>query len=157
MTPAAALRSGITQYAVFRGRASRSEYWWFSLACAILGGGAFAWDRIAGTTVIGLVVIMPLVIPSLAVTVRRLHDSGHSGWWTLISIAPFGQLVLIALACLRSDRTDNAYGPPSASVRTSKASRPVQRPVSRRVNSMNRRLPTKPGPRVTRYADSTEV
>jgi uncharacterized membrane protein YhaH (DUF805 family) len=156
MTPGAAIRNGMTRYAVFRGRASRSEYWWFTLAATILASGALFWDRMLGTTVVGALIILPLVIPILAVTVRRLHDTGRSGWWTLIGIVPLGQSAVIALTCLRSDPTDNAYGslPPTRRARKN-TSRPNRRPVKGPINSMNRRPPTKPRPRLKSHADSS--
>jgi uncharacterized membrane protein YhaH (DUF805 family) len=54
---------------------------------------------------------LALIIPSLAVTVRRLHDAGHSGWWWLITFIPFGGIVLLIFALQDSQPGDNQWGP----------------------------------------------
>jgi uncharacterized membrane protein YhaH (DUF805 family) len=86
------------KYATFSGRASRSEYWWFSLAYFLVLIGTMILDNIFGTTydsqspdgwITGLFSIA-IVSPSLAVWIRRLHDRGHSGWWTLIAFTIIG-------------------------------------------------------------------
>ena len=119
MTPWGALQNQITHYAVFRGRASRSEYWWFTFDFFLLAGGAFAWDQTIGTTLVGVLVVLPLVVPSFAVTSRRLHDTGRTGLWAFLQLAPFGVFAVLAMACQRGDRNDNAYGPPP--LRTARA------------------------------------
>jgi uncharacterized membrane protein YhaH (DUF805 family) len=58
-----------------------------------------------------LVVALGLFLPSLAVTVRRLHDTGRSGWWYLISLVPFGGIVLLVFCCLDSTSGPNQFGP----------------------------------------------
>jgi Protein of unknown function (DUF805) len=68
MTSTAAIRNVMIHYAVFRGRASRSEYWWFNLAYSIFGIGALALDHVFRTTLVGLLILL-LVVPNLAVTV----------------------------------------------------------------------------------------
>lgn len=80
----------LSKYATFTGRASRPEFWWFflfqiliSLAASMLG------DAVAGLVSLGL------LLPSLAVGTRRLHDIGKSGWWQLIMLTVIGLLVLI--------------------------------------------------------------
>jgi uncharacterized membrane protein YhaH (DUF805 family) len=113
-----AVRSVLTQYATFSGRARRSEYWWFALASflasivtsiidAVIGS-----DLGAGTGVISLLLSLALIIPSLAVGVRRLHDTGRSGWWLLIALVPLvGFIVLIVFFCQDSQPGPNQYGP----------------------------------------------
>lgn len=110
------------KYADFSGRASRSEYWWFVLfnilgsfalmvvsgAIGYIFGGISAVFSAIGTFIYSLAVI----IPSIAVMVRRLHDTGRSGWWFFIFFAPFvGYIVLLVLMCLESD-DENEYGLP---------------------------------------------
>lgn len=115
-------------YANFRGRASRSEYWLYSLfvfiistllfflesACLISGlGGDSSGLAIVGTLVYVVSALLPLVllIPNLAVTVRRLHDTNHSGWWFFIIFFPFvGAIWLLVLLCTGSDAGKNDYG-----------------------------------------------
>ena len=116
-----------TRYAQFSGRAGRREFWLFMLVHYIIGavlsavdfmvffGGSI--DRILDeafplfpiTTIYGLLVL----IPGLALSVRRLHDIGRSGWWLLIYFVPIiGFVVLLVFAIRQSDDGDNAYGPP---------------------------------------------
>ncbi|MFI7586399.1 DUF805 domain-containing protein [Spongisporangium articulatum] len=122
-----AVRSVLSQYATFSGRARRSEFWWFGLfyllvtwglfiVAALLGAGAMALDDTLGTAVlvvaliVAIVVMIGLIVPSLAVQVRRLHDTGRSGWWLLLSFVPFGGIVVFVFTLLDS-QPDNQYGP----------------------------------------------
>ena len=84
-----AVRSVLTQYATFTGRASRAEYWWFFLFTVLLNAVTGIPDLVLGRVVqdlngftpFGTVVWLALLVPTLAVSVRRLHDSDLSGWW----------------------------------------------------------------------------
>src|SRR5688572_1621716 len=80
----------LRKYAVFNGRARRSEFWWFALLTGILGLLLDAVDSATGSEVglIGGIYNLALVIPSLSVTVRRLHDINRSGWWLMIFVIP---------------------------------------------------------------------
>ncbi len=95
MTFPDAVRSVLSQYAGFRGRAPRSEYWWWYLVTVLVNIVASGIDRVTdaaiGFSFVSVVVTLGLLIPSLAVSVRRLHDSGLSGWWLL---APFSAALL---------------------------------------------------------------
>lgn len=78
------------KYADFKGRASRSEYWWFLLFSFLVGIGCQALDYFLfgdSNGLIRLVASLALLIPSLAVTIRRMHDYGLRGWWLLGSVA----------------------------------------------------------------------
>jgi uncharacterized membrane protein YhaH (DUF805 family) len=108
------------KYAVFTGRARRSEYWFFVLfSCLIviaLGAAGLYVAKLTGgppTLAEYLVDFFSLLIfiPSLAVSVRRLHDIGMNGWWVLLNFVPLGGLVLIVLFCQDSQSGDNSYGP----------------------------------------------
>ena len=113
-----AVRSCLQQrYTDFSGRSRRSEYWFFQLFAAlaylvwlvglvVLGVSALRliWS------LIGVVVFVGLIVPAIAVFVRRLHDTGRSGWWWLLGLAPFGGIVLLVFTCLDSV-PDNQYGP----------------------------------------------
>jgi len=120
------------KYADFSGRASRSEFWWFSLFTTIIlavilviGRAVEFVPSLAGVVplIFGfliLVVAIGLIVPGLAVSVRRLHDTGKSGWLILIGIIPIvsivGSWVLLVFYVLPSDAKANAYGePPLAS------------------------------------------
>jgi uncharacterized membrane protein YhaH (DUF805 family) len=105
------------RYADFNGRARRSEYWFFQLFAAVaylawlVGFVVFAADLLRLLwALVGLVVLVGLIVPGLAVFVRRMHDTGRSGWWWLLGFVPFGGLVLLVFTCLDST-PDNQYGP----------------------------------------------
>jgi uncharacterized membrane protein YhaH (DUF805 family) len=109
-----AIRSGLNQYVGFSGRARRSEFWYWTLFQIILGVIASLLDRAVFdrySWVISAIVGLGLLLPSLAVAVRRLHDSGRPGWWLLIGLIPvIGTIVLIVFYLLDS-QGDNKYGP----------------------------------------------
>lgn len=109
----------LKKYAEFQGRAQRKEYWMFTLfnflamvllgiVGALLGGGG---EGGLGDVLQGLYGIAVLV-PGIAVTVRRLHDIGKSGWWGLVALIPLiGSLILIYFAVKDSQPETNEYGP----------------------------------------------
>jgi len=102
-----------TKYATFSGRARRSEYWCFILFWMIFYFVAAVVDAIIGSiVVVTLLLTLALLLPGLAVTVRRLHDTGKSGWWILIYLVPIvGPFVMIVFLCIDSQPGDNVYGP----------------------------------------------
>jgi uncharacterized membrane protein YhaH (DUF805 family) len=87
---ATAVRSVLRQYATFQGRATRPEFWWwylFTFVVNIVGSGVDQLtDATIGVSFVGAVVSLGLLVPTLAVSVRRLHDSDLSGWWLLAPI-----------------------------------------------------------------------
>ena len=101
-----AVKSCFSGYVNFSGRASRSEFWWFELfgiLCALV-----VWPL--GDFVAGLI-SLALLLPSLAVCVRRLHDTGKTGLWLLIFFIPFiGALVLLLFFVQPSADGSNDYG-----------------------------------------------
>ena len=102
----------LKKYAVFSGRSSRREYWFFTLFNVIAAVVLIIIDSIIGSG--GLLTILyglAVLVPALAVTVRRLHDTDRSGWWVLIWVIPLGGLVLLVFALLDSTPGDNGYGP----------------------------------------------
>jgi len=112
MSFADAVRSVLSQYATFSGRARRSEFWWFALFAFLLYIVAGIIDAAIGNQVVGLLVALALFIPSLAVTVRRLHDTGRSGWWILVGLIPLvGFIVLLVFEVQDSQPGTNNYGP----------------------------------------------
>jgi uncharacterized membrane protein YhaH (DUF805 family) len=107
------------RYAEFEGRSRRKEYWMFSLInmlivlAAELAGFVLLFIGI-GVIVFPLLILysLALLIPSLAVSVRRLHDTGKSGWWLLIGLIPLiGGIVLIVFLASDSEPGVNLYGP----------------------------------------------
>ena len=98
----------LKKYAVFEGRARRKEYWMFALINLIISVALAFLSFGILETAYGLLVF----IPSLAVSVRRLHDIDRSGWWVLVSLIPFiGILVLIYFCVQDSTPGTNQYGP----------------------------------------------
>ncbi|BCW19182.1 DUF805 domain-containing protein [Pseudarthrobacter enclensis] len=129
-----AVRRFFKKYATFSGRASRSEYWWWTLAAFIvsvvlniilqMGGAAGASVSASGTVTPGpgifvggalaLVWALATIVPSLALLVRRLHDVNMSGWLALIILVPFlGALALLVFAILPSNPAGQRYDQPT--------------------------------------------
>jgi uncharacterized membrane protein YhaH (DUF805 family) len=107
-----AVQSVLSQYVGFSGRARRSEYWWFFLFNLIIAIAVAIVDAAIGSTILGILVTLALLLPGIAVTIRRLHDTGRSGWWILIALVPLiGAIVLIVFACQDSQAGVNQYGP----------------------------------------------
>lgn len=107
-----ALITVLSKYTTFTGRARRAEFWKFGLATLIIAGiaglAASLWGLKAETASNVLDVL--LFLPSLAVTARRLHDIGRSGWWLLIGLTGIGCLVLFYWTLLDSHEGTNEYG-----------------------------------------------
>ena len=106
MTFVESIKSCLTQYATFTGRASRSEFWWFALfQLLVCAGGQII------SQVLGGLLSLALLLPILAVTARRLHDIGKSGWLMLIGLIPLiGWLLLIYWYVQPSAEGANDYG-----------------------------------------------
>ena len=104
----AAVKTCLQKYADFSGRAGRPEFWWFFVAQV----GAYIVASLLGGWVYYLV-MLALLLPSIAVGVRRLHDTGKTGWLMLIALVPLlGALVVLYLAAQPGDAGANAYGEP---------------------------------------------
>ena len=101
------------KYATFDGRASRSEYWFFVLFNFIFSFAAQIVDGVLfGFTVLGAIYSLAMFIPSLAVTARRLHDTGRSGWMMLLSLIPLvGAIVVLVFLIQDSNAAGEKYGP----------------------------------------------
>lgn len=111
--------TAMKKYVDFSGRARRKEYWMFVLFNIIFSIVAIILDNLLGTAnedlgyglIYGLFGLA-ILLPTLAVTVRRLHDIGKSGWWILISLIPIiGGIWLFILTVTDSQPGDNQYGP----------------------------------------------
>ena len=102
----------LKKYAVFSGRARRKEYWMFALFNSIIILVLAFIDQILGSYgVVGIIYFLAVFVPSLAVTVRRLHDISRSGWWLLIGLLPLiGFIVLLVFMVLDGKSEDNNYG-----------------------------------------------
>lgn len=112
----------IRKYTVFSGRASREEYWYFMLINIVISiavgfiDGFMGLGHPSGVGILGGLYSLFILLPSLAVSVRRLHDSSRSGWWALIALVPMlGWIVLLVMMTFPS-KPDNEYGPQVAHV-----------------------------------------
>jgi uncharacterized membrane protein YhaH (DUF805 family) len=110
----------IRNYVGFSGRARRKEYWMFALINILISIVLGVVDGMFGLKVggeqgaglLGLIYSLAILLPSIAVGVRRLHDTGRSGWWMLIAFVPLiGVIVLIVFFVLDSQPGSNEYGP----------------------------------------------
>jgi uncharacterized membrane protein YhaH (DUF805 family) len=124
MSFAESIRTVFSKYATFNGRARRSEYWWWWLF-VLIGTVVFVLldnvlsitftDSFGVSTVTAgwttLIFALVTLIPGIAVTVRRLHDTGRSGvWWVLSLLCGIGAVILFVM-CLMDSGPDNEYGP----------------------------------------------
>ena len=108
----------LKNYAVFSGRARRQEYWFFTLfnfiiaiALAFVDGFAGSFDPQTGFGFLSGLYSLAVFIPTLAVTVRRLHDTSRTGWWLLMVFIPLiGVIVLLIFMLLDSTSGPNEYG-----------------------------------------------
>jgi uncharacterized membrane protein YhaH (DUF805 family) len=103
------------KYAQFSGRARRAEYWYWSLFVFLLSFGAglvltLALGEGSANAVYGILVLA-LLLPGLAVFIRRLHDTDRSGWWCLLYATGIGSLVLLVWVCQEGTKGTNRFGP----------------------------------------------
>lgn len=100
-----AVQACFAKYADFDGRATRTEYWWFFLA--VLLGSAVA--SLISPRVYALFVLVTL-LPLMAVGSRRLHDTDRSGWWQVLSLVPFGVILVVVFLAQKSTSKPNLAG-----------------------------------------------
>lgn len=122
MGPIAAVGSVLSQYFSAKGRASRSEYWWFHafnfatlMLCICIDVSLFDPEVGFGSVwnSASFIFYMLMIIPNFTSSIRRLHDTGRSGFWLFIPMVPFvGGLWLLVLMCLPSDADQNVFGTP---------------------------------------------
>jgi uncharacterized membrane protein YhaH (DUF805 family) len=102
----------LKKYLDFSGRAQRMEYWMFTLINILVMLGLAILDALLGLGFLSTIYALGVFIPSLAVGVRRLHDTNRSGWWLLIALVPLiGLIVLIVFFVQDSQPGANEYGP----------------------------------------------
>jgi len=117
-----AVRTCLTKYADFNGRAARPEFWWFVLAQIVV---SFILNMVL--PVLGMLFSLAMLVPSLAAGSRRLHDIGKSGWLQLLGFIPvIGWILLIYWAAQPGDAAANAYGPPPETAPAATAVAPGQ-------------------------------
>lgn len=101
----------LQNYANFNGRARRSEYWYFVLFNFLIGLATMIMDSLTGMQIINPIYSIAMIIPGLAVGVRRLHDIGKSGWMLLVALIPIaGAIWLLVLFCQDSQPGENEFG-----------------------------------------------
>jgi uncharacterized membrane protein YhaH (DUF805 family) len=112
--------SVLKRYVDFNGRARRKEFWMFTLISVIIGAILTILDNIIGTTygdratsgVLASLYNLAVLLPTLGVGVRRLHDTGRSGWWILIGLVPLvGLILLIVWYATEGAAGPNQHGP----------------------------------------------
>jgi uncharacterized membrane protein YhaH (DUF805 family) len=111
---AEAVRTGFSKYATFSGRAARPEYWYWalfvfavSIVLAIIDSLVFG----TGIGVLQSLFDLAVLLPGIAVAVRRLHDIDRSGWWLLLGLIPVvGEIILLVWFCLRGTQGANRFG-----------------------------------------------
>ena len=108
MTFTQAVGSALSSYATFHGRARRSEYWWFYLFTILVAIPAGVIDAILDMAfnneigIVGTITSLALLLPTLAVTARRLHDTGRTGWWMLLPVVPLLAAFVVGIATVVS-------------------------------------------------------
>lgn len=110
----------LSRYAVFSGRSQRAEFWFYMLISVLIQGGLLLVDHAAGLIfwvagvdngILSTLAVFALLLPSLSVGARRLHDTGLSGWWQLLILVPIlGLIVLLVLWARQGQAGLNAHG-----------------------------------------------
>jgi uncharacterized membrane protein YhaH (DUF805 family) len=108
-----AIKSGFRHYVTFGGRASRSEFWYWTLFAILVTLAAQIADNALfdDPGLFAPLVSLALFLPGLAVSIRRLHDIDRTGWWWLIALTIIGLILLIIWACIKGTSGANRFGP----------------------------------------------
>lgn len=101
---------GIHNFAQFEGRDTRKQYWMFILFYLIFYFGCVLLDSVLGLFILAPLFSILMIVPTISIGARRLHDIGKSGWWQLLMLIPLAGLILIYFFAQPSSE-DNAYGP----------------------------------------------
>ena len=110
--------TALQKYAIFSGRAQRKEFWLFNLLyltayiiAFLIDMGTGTYDPTLGMGIATAILVLVFVIPALAVSFRRLHDTDRSAWWLLIGLVPLvGGIVLLVFFCLDGSAGENRFG-----------------------------------------------
>lgn len=110
-----AVQTCFSKYVDWKGRAGRAEFWWWFLFVIIVEVVVQILWRATGSAAflaLYIVIALALILPGIAVTVRRLHDTGRSGWWYWIALIPIvGGIILLVFMLMRGTPGPNRYGP----------------------------------------------
>ncbi|MGA4838368.1 DUF805 domain-containing protein [Streptomyces sp. G45] len=102
----------LKKYAVFEGRARRAEYWMFTLISLVISVALMFADMALGLGfALEAVYAVAVLLPGLAVGVRRLHDTGRGGWWLLLSLVPLVGWIVLVVLLAQDSAPPNQYGP----------------------------------------------
>ena len=101
----------LKKYADFEGRATRKEYWMFILFYLILYVVLIVIDSSMESLLLSTIFSLGLLVPSISVAARRLHDTGRSGWWQLISLIPIIGTIVVIIFLVQDSHEENKYGP----------------------------------------------
>jgi uncharacterized membrane protein YhaH (DUF805 family) len=96
-------------FANFSGRARRQQYWMFSLFVVMISIAIV--EAFLGTFFIGALFSLAVLVPSISIAARRLHDTGRSGWWQLILLVPLVGFIVLIVFLVQDSKEDNEYGP----------------------------------------------
>lgn len=97
-------------YANFNGRETRKSYWMFVLVYIAIYIVAVILDGLIGIQLISIILALGLLIPSISIAARRLHDTGRSGWWQLIGLIPLLGAIILIVFLVQDSKPDNKYG-----------------------------------------------
>ena len=109
-----AVQTFFKRYADFNGRSSRSEYWWAYLGIILIAFVVGLVSGLLGETIGGfifLIFYLAILVPSIAIGVRRLHDLDKSGWFYLLALVPLVSLILLVWFCMKGTDGPNRFGP----------------------------------------------
>lgn len=114
-----AVQKCLSNYVTFSGRAQRSEYWWFILFVVLISVAASILDNLLGLNFsdegdgpVQALAGLALLLPTISVAVRRLHDLDRSGWWWWIQVIPLiGFIIFLVFACAKGTEGSNRFGP----------------------------------------------
>jgi len=111
-----ALKDGLSRYVDFKTRSTRSQFWWWVLWSMLINLVSGVLDISLGMGEpgpINMLTSLAMFLPTLALSIRRLHDIGRSGWWYLIVLIPLiGWIVLIVFFCTKTQEETNRWGAP---------------------------------------------
>jgi uncharacterized membrane protein YhaH (DUF805 family) len=99
------------RYADFTGRATRQQYWMYVLIYVVISVVLSIIDAAIGTMVLAAIFSVVMLVPSISIATRRLHDTGRTGWWQLIGFIPFLGIIILLVFLVQDSHGENKYGP----------------------------------------------
>ena len=108
------IQKGFAGYCDYSNRSRRREYWYFALIVflyELVINVVIGIIQVDIVTYIGYLLMAPVIVFTLPLAVRRLHDTGRTGWWLLLILTGIGSIVILVFVCLDSDPQTNEYGP----------------------------------------------